>query len=71
MLRSHVIDVVHAHHYEGLMVAAAVPRKRLPLIYDAHTLLEAELPSYPLLLPTRLKMAGSWLDVICRDGPTT
>lgn len=63
VLRSHVIDVVHAHHYEGLMVAAAVPRKRRPLIYDAHTLLEAELPSYPLLLPTRLKTAaGSWLD---------
>jgi glycosyltransferase involved in cell wall biosynthesis len=42
-------DVIHAHHYEGLVVAlAARPRNghRVPVVYDAHTLLETELPTY-------------------------
>ena len=43
-------DVVHAHHYEGLLVAAhALPRT--PIVYDAHTLLSGELPTYRLGLP--------------------
>lgn len=46
------IDIVHAHHYEGLL--AAWPAKRLrgvPVIYDAHTTLAGELPYYRLGLP--------------------
>lgn len=43
-------DLVHAHHYEGLLVAShALPDT--PLVYDAHTLLSGELPTYRLGLP--------------------
>ncbi len=48
----HRIEIVHAHHYEGLL--AAWPAKRLhgvPVIYDAHTTLAGELPYYRLGLP--------------------
>jgi glycosyltransferase involved in cell wall biosynthesis len=49
-------DLVHAHHYEGLLVASrALPG--VPLVYDAHTLLSGELPSYRLGLPRRLVRA--------------
>jgi glycosyltransferase involved in cell wall biosynthesis len=43
-------DVVHAHHYEGLLVASHAMRGT-PIIYDAHTLLAGELPTYRLGLP--------------------
>jgi glycosyltransferase involved in cell wall biosynthesis len=43
-------DLVHAHHYEGLLVASHALRK-IPIVYDAHTLLTSELPTYPLGLP--------------------
>lgn len=44
--RAH-FDVIHAHHYEGLLVGKAVRAGRsIPLIYDAHTLLGSELPFY-------------------------
>ena len=40
-------DVVHAHHYEGLIVAKmALGLRKIPLIYDAHTMLDSELPLY-------------------------
>ena len=57
VIRRHRIDVVHAHHYEGLLVAtwAQVGAARRPLVYDAHTLLESELPFYGLPLPGKLK----------------
>ena len=49
-------DLVHAHHYEGLLVAShALPKT--PLIYDAHTLLSGELPTYRLGLPKGLVSA--------------
>jgi glycosyltransferase involved in cell wall biosynthesis len=48
--REQRFDVVHAHHYEGLLVASyAVPGT--PIVYDAHTLLAGELPTYRLGLP--------------------
>ena len=47
-LRRERFDLVHAHHYEGLIVALLARPAGLPLAYDAHTLLETELPSYPL-----------------------
>ena len=42
------IDLVHAHHYEGLLVAAwaQAGHMRRPIVYDAHTLLESELSFY-------------------------
>ena len=43
-------DLVHAHHYEGLLVASHALRG-IPIVYDAHTLLTSELPTYPLGLP--------------------
>lgn len=56
VLRDHDIDVIHAHHYEGLLVAAyARLFTRLPIVYDAHTVLESELPCYGLGLPQGAK----------------
>lgn len=54
--RQHRFDLIHAHHFEGLL--AAWPIKlfwRLPVIFDAHTLLGSELFHYDLLLPERVK----------------
>jgi glycosyltransferase involved in cell wall biosynthesis len=56
-------DVVHAHHYEGLLLALWATRGRIPVIYDAHTSLESELPAYAPWLPARLKRGlGRLLD---------
>ena len=49
-------DLVHAHHYEGLLVASHALR-RTPIVYDAHTLLSGELPTYRLGLPHRFVKA--------------
>jgi glycosyltransferase involved in cell wall biosynthesis len=55
-------DLVHAHHYEGLLVASSALRG-IPLVYDAHTLLTSELPTYPLGLPRRaIRALAPWLD---------
>jgi glycosyltransferase involved in cell wall biosynthesis len=52
LLRSRQFDVIHAHHYEGLLVSAAARAgSGVPLIYDAHTLLASELPFYSLGIP--------------------
>ncbi len=46
-LRARRFDLIHAHHVEGLL-AAALGRhgQPVPIVYDAHTLLAGELPSY-------------------------
>jgi len=64
VLRAWPFDIIHAHHYEGLLVAkVARLGRRIPLVYDAHTLLTSELPSYGLGLPRSLKEAvGRVLD---------
>lgn len=49
-------DLVHAHHYEGLLVASYALRGT-PIVYDAHTLLSGELPSYRLGLPRQFVRA--------------
>src|SRR5512135_151945 len=52
VVRSGHFDVIHAHHYEGLL--ASLPAARLfkiPLVFDVHTLLASELPHYALGLP--------------------
>lgn len=42
-------DVIHAHHYEGLLIAKVARAGRaIPLIYDAHTLLGSELPFFAM-----------------------
>jgi glycosyltransferase involved in cell wall biosynthesis len=57
-------DIVHAHHYEGLL--ASLPVRvlfRMPVVFDAHTLLGSELPSYSNGLPKRLMSGiGRYLD---------
>jgi glycosyltransferase involved in cell wall biosynthesis len=57
-------DVIHAHHVEGLLVS--IPsrlRRRLPIVYDAHTMLSSELPTYgPAPLRAVVRSLGSWLD---------
>ena len=55
-------DLVHAHHYEGLLVASHALRG-VPIVYDAHTLLASELPTYPMGLPRRcIRAVAPWLD---------
>ena len=55
-------DVVHAHHYEGLLVASR-SAAGTPIVYDAHTTLAGELPDYRLGLPRWLARGiGAWLD---------
>lgn len=63
-IRRNSYDVIHAHHYEGLL-AARLGRGRsgIPLVYDAHTLLGSELPYYKLGLPQNLvSKLGNRLD---------
>ena len=64
VLRAEPVDVIYAHHYEGLLTAALANRNSsLPVIYDAHTLLASELPFYRLGIPKRVKRAiGRMLD---------
>ena len=65
VLRTNDIDVIHAHHVEGLLVSLMARRIRpeIPIVFDAHTLLESELPFYahPLLRPLLRKM-GTLID---------
>jgi len=57
------IDLVHAHHYEGLIVGRLVRRRGVPVVYDAHTTLETELPYHSVWLPSFLKRGiGRFLD---------
>jgi len=57
-------DLIHAHHFEGLLVSLpARVRHRIPVVYDAHTMLRLELPSYgPRLSHWLARRAGDWLD---------
>jgi glycosyltransferase involved in cell wall biosynthesis len=65
LLAEKPFDVVHAHHIEGLLTAWwGRGRKPVPLVYDAHTMLGSELPSYGGNLIGRMMGAtGRWLDV--------
>lgn len=57
-------DVIHAHHYEGLAVAlAARLPSRPPIVYDAHTMLASELPSFlPRALQEPVRRVGLLID---------
>lgn len=59
LLRARPFDVIHAHHFEGLLVAdVARGRRGPPIVFDVHTLLESELPYYGMGLPRSFKRAG-------------
>ena len=57
-------DVIHAHHYEGLLASLPAARLlRIPLVFDVHTLLSTELPLYSMGLPPAwLRGLGGALD---------
>lgn len=57
-------DIVHAHHFEGLLVGLPVARlKRIPIVFDVHTLLSSELPHYSMGLSGQtLRWLGSLID---------
>ena len=63
LLRRSRYDVIHAHHVEGLL--AALPARwmfKTPLVFDAHTMLETELPHYDSRRAGRLRTIGRTLD---------
>jgi glycosyltransferase involved in cell wall biosynthesis len=64
LLSQRRFDVMHAHHIEGLLVARLARRgRRLPIVFDAHTALEAELPFYgPALAHPLLRYVGATFD---------
>jgi len=64
LLRERKFDVIHAHHYEGLLVGrAARTLTGVPMVYDAHTLLMSELEYYPLGIPAPvMRRLGRWMD---------
>ena len=65
LLRLHPYDMIHAHHYEGLMIALAARRfaGACPIVYDSHTLLASELPHYRVGLTGGVKRAvGGLID---------
>ena len=52
VLRADRYDIIHAHHYEGVLLAAvARGRLGLPIVYDAHTTLASGLPYYSKAVP--------------------
>jgi glycosyltransferase involved in cell wall biosynthesis len=57
-------DVMHAHHLEGLLVALpSRVRHGVPIVYDAHTMLSSELPSYgPGFTKRMVSTVGRWFD---------
>ncbi len=65
LLRRHRFDLIHAHNYEGPLIAwlARYPR-RIPVVYHAHNLLRDELPAYFRAAWIRRTMGafGAWLD---------
>lgn len=64
ILRSRRFDVIHAHHYEGLLASLpAAAFYKIPIVFDVHTLLSSELPFYALGLPRAwLRALGGQLD---------
>lgn len=64
VIKEKAIDVVHAHHFEGLLTALWATRGTdVPVVFDCHTLLSSELQYYSMGLVKRLKTAaGRWFD---------
>jgi glycosyltransferase involved in cell wall biosynthesis len=56
LYRKYNFDIIHAHHFEGLMASWAIKLfTKTPIIYDAHTVLSTELHHYDLHLNSRIK----------------
>jgi len=70
VLAAEPFDIIHAHHLEGLLVSLpARMRYRIPVVYDAHTMLSLELPSYgPVFCRRAVGAAGAWLDGVLPRG---
>jgi glycosyltransferase involved in cell wall biosynthesis len=66
VLKRQRFDVIHAHHAEGVLAARpAASLRRVPLVYDVHTLLGEELPYYaPAVMRAPLRAAGRTLDAM-------
>lgn len=64
VLAARRFDVIHAHHLEGLLVALPSRlRHGVPIVYDAHTMLSSELPSYgPSYARRMVSTVGRWFD---------
>lgn len=64
VVRDKQCEVVHAHHFEGLLVALWATRgTNVPVVFDCHTLLTSELQYYGMGLVKRAKVAlGGWFD---------
>ena len=66
LLKTEVYDVVYAHHVEGLLVswtARRLAQTAVPIVFDCHTSLEAELPYYaPRIGKALARWAGGRLD---------
>lgn len=64
VIRDQQCEVVHAHHFEGLLVALWATRgMNVPVVFDCHTLLTSELQYYGMGLVKRAKVAvGRWFD---------
>jgi len=56
VIRDQKIDIVHAHNYEGLMVALAAGKR--PIVYHAHNAMADELPYFTSFG----KWVGRWFD---------
>lgn len=59
VIREHGIDIVHAHNYEGLLVALVAGHR--PIVYHAHTCMRDELP-YFIGPEAVTRGVGAWLD---------
>lgn len=59
LLRHYTVDIVHAHNYEGLLVALCAGAR--PIVYHAHTCMRDELPYFvpPAFVSRRI---GALLD---------
>jgi glycosyltransferase involved in cell wall biosynthesis len=57
VIHEHDIDIVHAHNYEGLIVALACGKR--PIVYHAHNAMSDELPYF---MPGG-RVFGRWLDL--------
>ncbi len=64
VIREQQCEVVHAHHFEGLLVALWATRgMNVPIVFDCHTLLTSELQYYGMGLVKRAKVCiGRWFD---------
>lgn len=55
VVRTHQVDLIHAHNYEAMLIGGVVGRlTRVPVIYNAINTMISELPSYNFFRPRAL-----------------